>query len=179
MFSNFFGGTRKPEPIPRDEVDRALQRLCTPPVCDRRRSKISIDDETFHRISGLLKHLEPHIEAEGWSLRPRTYTVLRNIGRLDLMPEFINLGLKDYSFPYSVEKIPEVLTDDSWKEKFMNAQKYVLTEASQLENGPEGRHAHTKKGEDLFHFYEHLGSGGYGSVDRVWSRLSSKEYARK
>ncbi|KAK0517513.1 hypothetical protein JMJ35_000668 [Cladonia borealis] len=95
------------------------------------------------------------------------------------MSEFINLGLKDYSFPYSVENIPEVLTGDSWKEKFMNAQNYVLTQASQLENGPEGRHAHTKRGEDLFYFYKHLGSGGYGSVDRVWSRLSSNEYARK
>ena len=179
MFSNFFGGTRKPEPIPRDEVDKALHRLCTPPIRDRKDSNISIDDETFKRISDLLKHLEPHIKAHGWSSRPRTYTVLRNIGRLDLMSEFINLGLKDYSFPYSVEKIPEVLTGDSWKEKFMNAQNYVLTEASQLENGPEGRHAHTKKGEDLFHFHKHLGSGGYGSVDRVWSRLSSNEYARK
>ena len=181
MFSGFFAGIRKPEPtlIPHDEVDRALHHLCTPPVRDKKGSKVSIDDETFHRISDLLKHLEPHIKAHGWSSRPRTYTVLRNIGRLELMPEFINLGLKDYSFPYSVEKIPEFLTDDSIREKFMKAQNYVLTEASQLENGPEGRHAHTKKGEDLFHFHKHLGSGGYGSVDRVWSRLSSKEYARK
>ena len=29
----------------------------------------------------------------------------------------------------------------------MNTQKYVLAEAGQLANGPEGRHAHTKKGE--------------------------------
>ena len=181
MFSSFFTGPRKPELtlIPHDEVDRALHRLCTPPVHDKKGSKGSIDDETFHRISDLLKHLEPHIKASGWSSRPRTYTVLRNIGREDLMPEFVTLGLKDYSFPYSVEKIPEVLTGDSLREKFMKAQNYVLTEASQLENGPEGRHAHTKKGEDLFHFHKHLGSGGYGSVDWVWSRLSSNEYARK
>ena len=181
MFSGLFAGTRKPELtlIPRDEVDRALHRLCTPPVDNKKGSKASIDDETFRRISDLLKHLEPHIKAQGWSSRPRTYTVLRNIGREDLMPEFINLGLKDYSFPYSVEKIPEVLIGDSLKEKFMNAQNYVLTDASQLENGPEGRHAHTKRGEDLFYFRKHLGSGGYGSVDWVWSRLSSNEYARK
>ena len=181
MFSGFFAGTRKPELtlIPRDEVDKALHRLCTPLVHDKKGSRASIDDETFRRISDLLKHLEPHIKAQGWSSRPRTYTVLRNIGRVDLMPEFINLGLKDYSFPYSLEKIPEMLIGDSLKEKFMNAQNYVLTDASQLENGPEGRHAHTKRGEDLFHFRKHLGSGGYGSVDWVWSRLSSNEYARK
>ena len=181
MFSSFFPWTRKPEPtlIPREEVDRALHRLCTPPIHDKRGSKISIDDETFHRISHLLKHLESHIKERGWSSRPRTYTVLRNIERVDLMPEFISLGLKDYSFPYSVEKIPEVLIGDSSREKFMDAQDYVLMEASQLENGPEGRHAHTKKGEDLFHFHKHLGTGGYGSVDRVWSRLSFNEYVRK
>lgn len=181
MFSGFFTGTRKPELtlIPRDEVDRALHRLCTPPVDNKKGSKASIDDETFRRISDLLKHLESHIKAQGWSSRPRTYTVLRNIGREDLMSEFITLGLKDYSFPYSVEKIPEILIGDSLREKFMKAQNHVLTDASQLENGPEGRHAHTKRGEDLFYFRKHLGSGGYGSVDWVWSRLSSNEYARK
>ena len=90
------------------------------------------------------------------------YTVLRNISRLDLMPAFISLGLTDYSFPYSPEKLPEIIKDDSIRDNFMKAQKYVLTQATSLENGAEGIHANTKNGEDLYITMRHLGSGAYG-----------------
>ena len=151
--------------IPRDEVERALVRLCAPPLPSGKNGpQPCITDECFQHIASLLKHLERHLKENGWSSRPRTYAVLRNIGRADLMPAFIALDLKDYSFPYSVEKLPEVFSDDSIKESFMNAQKYVLTQAVSLENGAEGVHAHTKNGEDLYYAINHLGSGGYGCV---------------
>lgn len=66
--------------------------------------------------------------------------MLRNIDRLDLFQQFINLGLNDISFPYSREKLPKVLKDDLVCSNFMAAQQYVLTDATQLENGPDGRH---------------------------------------
>ena len=170
MFSqalNAFRGNRKQQPalIPRDEVERALFRLCAPPLHGGKGElRPCISDECFQHISSLLKHLERHLKESGWSSRPRTYSVLRNIGCAELMPAFIALGLKDYSFPYSVEKLPEVISDDSMRDRFMEAQKYVLTQAISLENGVEGVHAHTKNGEDLYYAINHLGSGGYGCV---------------
>lgn len=90
--------------------------------------------------------------------------MLRNIGHLDLFQEFINLDLRDISFPYSREKLPRVLEDDLVCSKFMAAQQHVLTDAGQLENGPDARHALTKNGDDLYHVVRHLGRGGFGLV---------------
>ena len=78
------------------------------------------------------------------------------------MQAFIAQGLKDYAFPYSFEKLPDILRDDVTKDRFMSAQKDVLTEATQLESGAEGIHAYTKNGDDLYYVIRHLGSGGYG-----------------
>ena len=163
--ASYFAGARKQEStlIPRDEVERALLRFCSPPTYGNKpKVRPCISDENFHHISILLKHLEQHIHEGGWSSRPRTYTVLRNIGRVDLMPAFIAEGLKDYAFPYSFEKLPEILLDDVTKDRFMSAQKDVLTQATQLESGAEGSHAYTKNGDDLYFVVRHLGSGGYG-----------------
>ena len=163
----FLAGVRKREPtlIPRDEVERALLQLCAPPPHHKKTgSNQCITDECFQHIASLLKHLEQHLRLKGWSSRPRTYTVLRNIGCAELMPAFVALGLKDYSFPYSIDKLPDVLHDDATRDKFMEAQKYVLTQAVSLENGAEGMHAHTKNGDDLYYSIRHLGSGGYGYV---------------
>ena len=88
--------------------------------------------------------------------------MLRTIGRTNLMPHFIALGHKDYSFPYSFEKLPDILHDNETKDRFMSAQRYVLTGATQLEGGAEGDHVYTKNGDDLYYVLRHLGSGGYG-----------------
>ncbi|KAL8983160.1 MAG: hypothetical protein Q9205_002523 [Flavoplaca limonia] len=160
-----------------DDIEKALSQFCAPPAFDKKTtSQPSISDSTFQRISGLLTHLQAAHHARGWSDRPRTYTVLRNIKRLDLFQSFIELGLNDIAFPYTIEKIPELLHEDDLRRKFLKHQKYVLTTASHLEDG---QHAHTKNGDDLFHLVRHLGRGAFGSVDRVWSRMSFREYARK
>ncbi|KAL8877493.1 MAG: hypothetical protein Q9198_004501, partial [Flavoplaca austrocitrina] len=114
--------------------------------------------------------------AHGWSDRPRTYTVLRNIKRLDLFQSFIDLGLNDIAFPYTIEKLPDLINEDDLRRQFLRHQRYILTTASHLEDG---QHAHTKNGDDLFHLVRHLGRGAFGSVDLVWSRMSFREYARK
>ncbi len=160
-----FAGVRKQERslIPRDDVEKALASLCTPPLGNNKLgTRPSINDGVFHHIAKLLKHLELHLQKQGWSSRPRTYVVLRYIGCADLMPAFIALGLKDFSFPYTLDKLPEVLVNDTLKDRFMDAQKCVLTDATQIENGAHGVHAHTKNGEDLYFVVRHLGSGGYG-----------------
>ncbi|KAL9024905.1 MAG: hypothetical protein Q9196_006171 [Gyalolechia fulgens] len=165
-----------------DDLDNALSQYCTPPMPDKSTGqRSSISDATFKHVTDLLKHLESHRSCQGWSVRPRMYTVLRNIGRLDLFQELIDLGLKDISFPYTVEKLPECLQEDSLRDVFLRQQQYVLTDASQLEKG---RHAYTKNADDLFRVVRHLGRGGYGyrisqSVDQVWSLMSFRWFARK
>lgn len=145
-----------------DELEKALSQYCTPPTPDKVTGQPSnISDATFKRITDLLEHLESHQSCRGWSVRPRLYTVLRNIGRLDLFQRLIDLGLKDISFPYTVEKLPDFLQEDSLRDGFLKHQKHVLTDASQLEKG---RHAYTKNADDLFLVVKHLGSGGYGYV---------------
>ncbi|KAI4261172.1 MAG: hypothetical protein L6R42_003623 [Xanthoria sp. 1 TBL-2021] len=172
MFSAF-----RQRSIDPHDIEKALSQFCAPPAFDKKtRCQPSISDSTFKRISELLNHLQAHQHAPGWSDRPRTYTVLRNINRLDLFQQFIDLGLNDIAFPYTIEKIPDLIQEDDLKDRFLRHQRYILTTASHLE---EGRHALTKNGDDLFRLVRHLGRGGFGSVDLVWSCMSFREYARK
>ena len=165
--------------IPRNDIDKALDQLCALPARSNANFQPCISDEDFQRVANLLRHLEIHLKQTDWCKRPRTYTVLPNIGRQDMMSAFINLGLTDYSFPYSPERIPDALEGDIVRERFMVVQSYVLSQATQLENGSDGLHAHTKNGEDLFHRIRQLGTGGYDSVNEVFSRLNFKTYAQK
>ena len=169
MFSqtlHYLARNRKEEPalIPRNEVESALARLCAPPPSTKRNadSRPTIANDQYQDISRLLKELEAHLHQSGWSSRPRTYVVLRNIGHVELMPQIVALKYTDYSFPYTFEKVPEFLHDGIIIDKFMQAQKAVLTDATRLEDGAEGVYAHPKNGDDLYHVVKHLGSGGFG-----------------
>ena len=159
---NPFGQRSIERSIDPDDIEKALSQFCAPPAFDKKTtSQPSISDNTFQRISGLLSHLQAAHHACGWSDRPRTYTVLRNINRLDLFQSFIDLGLNDIAFPYTIEKLPEVIHEDDLRRRFLRHQRYILTAASHLEAG---RHAHTKNGDDLFRLVRHLGRGGFGYV---------------
>lgn len=143
-----------------DDIEKALSQFCAPPAFNKKtNSQPSISDSTFKRISDLLSHLQAAHDAHGWSNRPRTYTVLHNIQRLDLFQSFINLGLNDIAFPYTIDKIPDLIHEDDLRQRFLRHQKYVLTTASHLEDG---QHAHTKNGDDLFRMVRHLGRGAFG-----------------
>ncbi|KAL8788567.1 MAG: hypothetical protein Q9213_001640 [Squamulea squamosa] len=177
MVGSFWQRGIDPSRIHEDDIEKALSQFCAPPAFDKKTgSQPSISDSTFKRIAELLDHLQAHQHVRGWSDRPRTYTVLRNINRLSLFPRFIKLGLNDISFPYTIDKIPDLIHDDGLKDEFLKHQKYILTNASQLEDG---QHALTKDGDDIFRLVRHLGRGGFGSVDQVLSRLSFREFARK
>ena len=64
--------------------------------------------------------------------------------------------------------------------RIKDAQTAILTGAEELELGEEGCHISLRDGYTLpYEFQERLGSGGCGEVDKVLSRLSGKEYARK
>ncbi|OCK74105.1 kinase-like protein, partial [Lepidopterella palustris CBS 459.81] len=137
-------------------------------------SKGIYTDSEICEISSLLKHLNLR-----WSKVPRTYIILRTIGHLDLLDNFIDLGFSDYWFPVTERGLPLCLRP-SVRAAFVNAQSLILTKSMDLEKGEKGQHCYFKKEESLpFEKKEILGSGGFGQVDKVISLISFKEYARK
>ncbi|KAH0564817.1 hypothetical protein GP486_001790 [Trichoglossum hirsutum] len=152
------------------DFERAIVAIV--PSAETRQSQLS--DSDFDAISRLLSQ----VGKAQWSHRPRTYAVLRMIDRIDLFDTFILDGRKDIAFPYVESRLPTSLSP-AVKERFLRAQKLVLTKASDLEKS-DGRHRHLDQDADThFHILGILGRGGFGEVDHVRSKLSLEEYARK
>lgn len=135
-----------------------------------------LPDSTYPQIARLLELGGKH----DWSLRPRTYTLLRLICRLDAMAAFMSEGLFDVSLPYNEKTLPDGLKGPSARHKFLQMQPLVLSEqATDVESG-EGRHRHFGiDGDNYFVQVKPLGKGAFGEVDHVRSRLSRNEFARK
>ncbi|OCK97560.1 kinase-like protein [Cenococcum geophilum 1.58] len=132
------------------------------------------NDLEINQISSLLKYSNPR-----WGQVPRTYTILRIIGRLNLLDNFIDLGFSDHWFPVTERTLPHRLSP-SLRSKFVNTQNLVLTKSMDPERGEKGQHCYFQRNEaPPFERKEVLGSGGFGQVDRVLSLISFKEYARK
>lgn len=135
-----------------------------------------LPDSTYPRISRLLELAGKH----AWSLRPRTYTLLYLIDRLDAMAAFTSEGLYDVSLPYNEKTLPDGLKAPSARAKLLELQPLVLSEqAADVESG-DGRHRHFGiDGDNYFVQVKPLGKGAFGEVDHVRSRLSRNEFARK
>jgi hypothetical protein len=135
----------------------------------------SYSDIQIHEISGLLRTLG----RQSWSTVPRVYIVLRLVNQLQLLDMFIEQGITDIWFPFTEQSLPDTLSP-SKRVQFLACQSVVLTKALDLENEDHRKHAYFGRGEPLpFEVKAHLGSGGYGIVDKVVSLLSHREYARK
>lgn len=65
-------------------------------------SRSPYSDAEIYEISSLLKHLKP-----SWSTVPRTHIVLRTIGCLNLLDEFIDLGFPDLLVSRQSKECPE------------------------------------------------------------------------
>lgn len=138
------------------------------------RASTAYPDDVFDKVAKYL------IQAgkQQWSLRPRTYIVLRLINRLDSMPAFILDGLLDIAFPYTYNRLPASLSPGT-RNAFLEQQSVVLSKAGDLEI-EHGRHRHfPSTAESNFVVVKQLGSGYFGVVDHVRSKLSLEEYARK
>jgi hypothetical protein len=98
--------------------------------------RTSFSDSDIQEIALLLNHLD-----EAWSKVPRTYIVLRAIGRLDLLNTLISLGFTDHWFPVTERGLPASISP-SVKVEFVQAQPLILTKSVDLDKGEDGRHGH-------------------------------------
>ena len=129
------------------------------------------DDAEIHEITNLL-----HQCAHPGCRSPRTYIILRTIGQLDLLERCLQEGFNDIWFPVEAKGLPNFIKP-SIKTKFVQAQQVVLTKSLDLEHG---EHRHFTPGELLpFDIVSRLGSGSFGQVDKIVSKVSFRQYALK
>lgn len=134
-------------------------------------------DSVFQPISELLL-----MYGKGeWSLRPRTFSVLRILGCASLLDHFCREGLMDSALPFTDSTLPVFFKGSEVRAKFLKLQHAVLYKEKGLEameNG--GMHLHlASSGDDYFRSTEPLGYGRYGTVDKVYSANTGRVYARK
>ena len=114
-----------------------------------------------------------------WGKRPRTLVILHIIGCPEAIDGFVNEGLSDIALPYSEENLPRVIRG-SKRAHFIAHQNKVLSEQAIDLERPGGAHCNIDGNADVhFHLHRDLGSGGLGTVDHVFSRLSLQSFARK
>jgi hypothetical protein len=113
-----------------------------------------------------------------WGRVPRIYIILRIIDQLPVLDAFIDQGINDLWLPLTASSLPPALSVGCHQD-FIAAQPIVLTKALDLENNTKG-HAHFTRDDPFpFECKETLGNGGFGTVDRILSLLSGREFARK
>jgi serine/threonine protein kinase len=113
-----------------------------------------------------------------WSKLPRIYVVLRRTNLISSIKAFIEQDITDLAFPFSNRTLPHALSDQDARQRFLDAQHIVLSKVLELERG--SKHYHFSRASDVpLVKLSELGKGGFGSVDRVRSEISFREYARK
>jgi serine/threonine protein kinase len=146
-----------------------VERLAT--FFDPAQPRVTYEDTEIDEIACLL---ESCVNVS--SKCPRTYIVLRTIGELDILERLLTEGFTDELLPVEYRGLPSFLSP-STKSKFVQTQSIVMTKSLDLEHG---RHRHFAPGEPLpFNILSRLGSGGYGQVDKIASKISFRHYALK
>jgi len=147
--------------IPAEELERALDDWCQPPPRAGSNKHTIKHAKAFKNIANLLSQFEDPMKKAEWAVRPRIYTILRNIGRLDTMPDFIEHKALDDMLPFPENELPSALGDS--KRDFVQIQQYCLTDAKELEKGIAGKHVQFNYNADE-HFIKlkELGGGGFG-----------------
>ena len=156
----------------------------SPPLSPSKLSDFFIlNDEPQSRYSDWdVFEISRHLREAGhmtWSEAPRLYTVLRIIGQLQVLDKILDEGTSDIWFPFNSSTVPKHLSS-SLRAQFLEVQILILTKAVDLEKNDNKRHTHFGR-EDAFPFEvkEKLGKGGSGTVDKIFSPFSRREFARK
>jgi serine/threonine protein kinase len=132
-------------------------------------------EEELNQIRAVLEH-NGH---KTWAKVVRTYVCLKISLALQHMDTLIQTGVKDISIPYTKENLPSELRPKE-RDRFLNAQRLVYTELSELEYGPSGKHLHfLSREKNQFETISVIGSGAFGRVEKVYSPLGQRYYAMK
>ena len=135
----------------------------------------TLTDAQFERISTFLRNSGQ----VAWSNVPRLYTVLRLIGQLDAMESFVAQDITDICFPFTTSTLPSTLQPTT-QFNFLEVQHVVLSKGFKLEKGADRQHSLFSQDEPLpFQVIGRLGRGAHGTVDKIMSTISYREYARK
>lgn len=165
------------------EVEEALSSLCALPQPDQDGKRTKLPQERFQYIATYLGALDRHYQrrhkTDAWSLRPRIYTVLRSVGALAYMDEFIKHSINDISLPFTLQTLPDFLPGDDLRKTFLDHQQSVLTDARKLEESVNTHMYFDESADEHWTLFRPLGHGGFGYVDQVLSKLSMRLYARK
>ncbi|KAI1214107.1 kinase-like domain-containing protein [Annulohypoxylon truncatum] len=180
------GVPRQQPVLSEQELEIGLEKFCHVP--NYRKGDIRISESHVQRIQVILKYLDlkhgRDKQESHWHLRPRTYSILRNIGCLDTMDLFIKYQLNDFHLPYNEQTLPTFIKrfeNNDFRRAFLDIQSYFLFDFKGLEIEC-SKHKHftfQTSGDAHFASRRILGQGGFGAVDLVVSRLSLKRYARK
>jgi len=156
--------------VSEEEISKFLDGLCLYPG-DAAAKEGRIPEENIQNIKIYLNCLDSRASRTGqtrWGLRPRTYAILRAIGRVSLMDDFIRQGLNDFLLPWNHRTLPECLfqnePDEQARGRFLRIQHFYLTRLSVKGIETEGK-AHQNldvSGENYFTKLRFLGQGGFG-----------------
>jgi hypothetical protein len=138
-------------------LDDALSRLCGPPEGWNDGTAQHIRQRQFNQIADLLKTFR-----ENWSKHPRLYTILRNIGRLDILDHLIRDKIADFDAPFTKQGLidlrGEFLLNPELLIAFLEHQKYISTD----EHAMEKHRKHLNLDEPASEYFvhgAHLGQG--------------------
>lgn len=97
--------------IPAEKLERVLDDWCQPPPKTGSNKHTIKHAKAFKNIANLLSQFEDPMKKTEWAVRPRIYTILRNIGRLDTMPDFNEHKALDDMLPFPEHELPPSLED--------------------------------------------------------------------
>ncbi|KAH8645882.1 hypothetical protein BGZ60DRAFT_438434 [Tricladium varicosporioides] len=105
------------------QLNRALGKFL-PPLDDALGAKQIIRENVFAPIAGLLR-----LYGKGeWSLRPRTFAILRMLGCTELMDKFVRENWRDISLPYTESNLPDIIKGEVSRSRFLGLQKLEYAE---------------------------------------------------
>ena len=165
-------------------IESTLQQLCQLPGRDSNGARARFTEAQISYITDFVKLLDKltmRPETIWWSHRPRIYTILCAINALPLVDQFAKSGINDISLPFEYQTLPSFM-DDATREAFLDGQESVLSRDKETIQALEVKQEHvsfSQSADEHFISTQHLGSGSFGIVDAVCSKLTRTWYARK
>ncbi|KAF3040169.1 hypothetical protein E8E11_002511 [Didymella keratinophila] len=140
---------------------------------DSSQPRDSFTDSEIEEIKHLLLRC-PHYRFA--SAAPRTFIVLYYIGRLEFLQPLLAEEFEDSWFPIGKRSLPSFL-DPRIKAEIVEHQHIIFTKSIDLEKGV---HCYLKSNEDPpYNLVTYIGSGSYGQVCKIESKVTCKHYALK